>query len=382
MTPVLLFLAASLALPPQGPAPTIGEAPSADPSRYTVETITDALDHPWSIAFLPEGPGAGDVLVSERPGRLRIVRDGRLLEEPVTGLPEVYEAGQAGLFEVSPSPDFARTGLLYLTYAAGMTGDNTLALARARYVPTPQGGRLEALEVLFEAVPHRETDAHYGGRIAWLGDGTLLLTSGEGYAYRHQAQAMDSHLGKVLRLDRDGRAPADNPFQGVPGVLPEIWSYGHRNPQAITTLRGGVFEAEHGPRGGDELNLIERGANYGWPAASYGMDYSGAFITPFATWEGTEQPLVQWTPSIAPSSLTVYDGVLFPAWRGQLLMSALAYRHVRLIDPDDPIRQEELFGELGSRVRDVAVAPDGSVWLALEADEGRGGRLVRVTPSR
>ncbi|WP_036767115.1 PQQ-dependent sugar dehydrogenase [Parvularcula oceani] len=379
-----MLLALLLVSAPQdGPLPPSAEAPSADPAAYAVETVAGGLDHPWDIAFLPgTEQGTGDVLVTERPGRLRVIRDGVLLEAPVSGVPAVHAESQAGLFEVSPHPDFAQNGLLYLSFAMPEGDANTLALARGRYVPLPEGGRLEAVEVLFTAEPLRETSAHYGGRIAWLPDGTLLLTSGEGYGYRHQAQDLGSHLGKILRLDETGQAPADNPFSGVPGALPEIWSYGHRNPQGIAVTPSGVFADEHGPRGGDELNRIDRGANYGWPVASYGLDYSGARITPFTQWEGTEQPLVQWTPSIAPSSLALYDGAMFPQWRGDLLVGALAHRQVRRLDPDAPAEQEILFEELGARIRDVAVAPDGALWLALEEREGPSGRVVRVTPAR
>lgn len=376
-----MILAALLVLagPPQGPAPGVGDAPAADPSSYETTVMAEGLDRPWDVTFLTDGPGAGDVLVTERSGALRVLRDGVMLEAPIAGVPTVFAEGQGGLFEALPHPGFAANGLLYLSYASGVPGDNTLALARGRYVPTEDGARLEGVETLFEALPRRTTDAHYGGRMTWLGDGTLLLTSGEGYGYRHDAQDLSSHMGKVLRLDEDGGAPADNPFVGRKDAAAEVYSYGHRNPQGIVRVGGVVYEDEHGPMGGDEVNVLTPGANYGWPVASYGLDYSGAAITPFATWEGSEQPLFQWTPSIAPAALTHYDGAMFPRWRGKLMAPALAHRHVRLFDPQDPGDQTELFGELEARVRDVAVAPDGAVWLALERGED-GGQLVRVTP--
>ena len=375
---MLLALAAAL-LQPAGPAPLVGDAPAGDPAAYEVSVVADDLAQPYDVAFLTEGEAAGDVLITERPGRLRVLRGGELLG--VEGVPPVQTGGQAGLFEAFAHPDFAQNGLLYLTYAEPLGDRNTLALGRARYVPTPEGARLDGFEVIFRAEAPRRTRAHYGARTAWLPDGTLLLTSGEGYGLRLEAQNLGSHLGKTLRLTEDGEAAPGNPFAGREGALPEIYTLGHRNPQGIVRVGSRVFAHEHGPKGGDELNLIEPGANYGWPAASYGLDYSGAMITPFATWEGTEQPLVQWTPSIAPSALAYYDGAMFPRWRGQLMASALAHKHVRLIDPTDPTRQRELFGELGMRIRDVAVAPDGAVWLALETGGEGGGRVVRVTPA-
>ena len=376
---MLLALAAALLAQPAGPAPAIADAPEADPSAYRVEVIAEDLAQPYDVTFLTEGEAAGDVLITERPGRLRVLRGGALLD--VTGVPEVHTGGQAGLFEAFAHPGFAENGLLYLTYAVGPKAASTLALGRGRYVVTEEGATLEGFEELFRADAPRRSDAHYGGRAAWLPDGTLLLTSGEAYGLRLEAQNLGSHLGKVLRLTPEGEPAPGNPFAGREGALPEIYSLGHRNPQGIVRVGTRVFAHEHGPRGGDELNLIEPGANYGWPGASYGLDYSGALVTPFATWEGTEQPLVQWTPSIAPSGLAYYDGPMFPQWRGQLLTSALAHQHVRLIDPADPTRQQELFGELGMRVRDVSVAPDGAVWLALESKAGADGRVVRVTPN-
>ena len=377
---MLTLLLAALLAPPQGPAPGVGAAPAGDPGAYEVREVAGTLEQPWDVSPLP----GGDVLVTEKPGRLRVVRGGALLAAPVRGLPDVHHAGQAGLFEAAPHPAFEENGLLYLTYAVGGPGANTLALGRGRYVPTEEGADLVGFEELFRADAVRASDSHYGGRIAWMADGTLLLTSGEGYRYRYAAQDLGSHLGKVLRLTEDGAPAPDNPFAGTPGVLPEIYTYGHRNPQGIVRVGDVVYEDEHGPRGGDEVNTLRPGANYGWPVATYGLDYSGVRVSPFAEWEGTEQPLAYWTPSIAPSSLAYYDGDAFPAWRGMLMASALAGpgvgRHVRLFDPEAPTRQTELFGELGARVRDVAPAPDGTVWLALEEDGA--GRVVRVVPAR
>ena len=375
---IAVVLAAQPGASRNGPAPRVGAAP-ADPTPYAVQEVASGLEKPWDVAFLP----SGDVLVTEKPGRLRVIRNGALLDAAVGGTPAVHHASQAGLFEASPHPDFAENRLLYLTYAVGRPGANTLALGRGRYVRTPQGARLEGFEEVFRADAVRASDAHYGGRTAWLDDGTLLLTSGDGYRHRYEAQGLDSHFGKVLRLT-DGGAPAPgNPFANRPGALPEIYTYGHRNPQGIAVADGVVVETEHGPRGGDEVNRLIPGANYGWPIATYGLDYSGVRVSPYADWAGSEQPLAYWTPSIAPSALAYYDGAAFPAWRGKLMASALAGpgvgRHVRLFGADDPDAQATLFAELGARVRDVAPAPDGTVWLALEG--GGGGRIVRIVPA-
>ena len=381
-----LALAAALLAPPQGPAPGVGAAPAGNPSAYAVEEVASGLTKPWDVAFLPGGPRGGDVLVTEKPGRLRVVREGALLDAPVVGVPAVHYASQAGLFEASPHPDFASNRLLYLTYAVPAEGGNTLALGRGRYVATPEGASLEGFEELFRADAIRQSDAHYGGRMVWMPDGALLLTSGDGYRHRYEAQELDSHFGKVLRLTEDGEAAPGNPFADTPGALPEIYTYGHRNPQGIARVGEAVFESEHGPRGGDEVNALTPGGNYGWPVATYGLDYSGVAVSPFAAWDPSAQPLFHWTPSIAPSALAYYDGAAFPRWRGLLMSSALAEpgvgRHVRAFRPSDPTRQTALFGELGARIRDVAPAPDGTVWLALEGDGDAGGRIVRVLPAR
>lgn len=371
------LIALIAAAPPLGPAPRVADA-EPSPQTYSVQEIADGLESPWDIAFL----GSGDVLVTEKAGRLRVIRGGVLLEAPVSGLPDIHYKSQAGLFEASPHPGFAQNGLVYLTYAVGEPGENTLALGRGRYVATEEGADLVGFEELFRADAIRQSDAHYGGRMVWQADGTLLLTSGDGYRYRYQAQELDSHFGKVLRLTADGAPAPDNPFVGTPGVLPEIYTYGHRNPQGIARVGRSVIETEHGPRGGDEINEIKPGQNYGWPIATYGIDYSGVPVSPFTEWEGTEQPLAYWTPSIAPSALAYYNGDAFPRWRGKLMSSALAGpgvgRHVRAFSPDTPTKQTVLFEELGARIRDVAPAPDGTIWLALETAPGR---IVRIVPA-
>ncbi len=348
------------------------EIPSTDPRfRYTV--VAEGLDHPWSIAFLPDGA----LLVTERPGRLRVIRNGTLNPDPVTGVPAVLDGSQGGLFEVRPHPDFASNALLYLTYAYGTQEANGTQLARARF----NGASLSALDVLYTASPLKGTMAHYGGRMDFLGDGTLLLTLGDGFDYREDAQKLDSELGSIVRLNEDGTIPEDNPYVGRADAKAAIWSWGHRNVQGIVVDRqsGRVFSHEHGPRGGDEVNLIEKGNNYGWPVITYGVDYSGALISPFTERDGMEQPLKVWVPSIAPSGMDIYRGPAFADWSGDLLVSGLVPGDVRRLDMEGAqVRSEEvLFAEIGERLRDVRVSPDGRIYLLTDSTEGR---VILVEP--
>ncbi|MEL6520011.1 MAG: PQQ-dependent sugar dehydrogenase [Pseudomonadota bacterium] len=346
-------------------------------STYTVETIAEGFEIPWDIAFLP----GGDMLVTERGGTLRLVRDGVLVDAPLEGVPDVFVKSQAGLFEVQPHPEFTDNGWLYLTYAHGTNSRNTLRLARAKYVATADGARLDDLEVLFEADAYRRTSEHYGGRFVFLGDSTLLLTCGDGYAYRHDAQRLNSHFGKILRLTDTGEAPADNPFVDTPDALPEIWSFGHRNHQGIALgADGTVFSNEHGALGGDEINIIEAGGNYGWPLESWGADYSGAQITPYTDVDGTVDPIFYWTPSIAPGALAYVDGEPFADWNGQLLSTGLATREVRVADPNTPAaEQASVLTDLDARLRDVTMGPDGLIYVSTEGENG--GQVLRLRPA-
>ena len=342
---------------------------------YRIETVTAGLEHPWSLAFLPDGR----MLVTERVGRLRIIaKDGSLDPEPVAGVPEAFVAAQAGLMEVLPDPDFAGNQWVYLSYAYGTEQANNTRLARGRLVE----GRLQDVEVLFSALPTKAGAAHYGGRMAFLPDQTLVLTLGDGFDWREQAQNPANHLGKIVRLHRDGSVPADNPLVGQAGAVPEIYSLGHRNVQGIyyDARLQRLYSHEHGPRGGDELNLIEPGHNYGWPLITYGVDYTGAQISPYTELPGLQQPLLHWTPSVAPSSLTQYRGALFPEWQGDLFASTLAERSVRRIRMlDGKLAGEEvLFEELDERIRDVRSGPDGALYLLTDNAEGR---VLRVVPA-
>lgn len=350
---------------------------SASPAQdrlYQVDVLADGLEHPWSVAFLPEG----QMLVTERPGRLRIVDAAGLRREPVAGLPPVFVSGQAGLFDVLPAPDHAESGILYLSFAHGDAKANHTRVVRARF----DGRSLQDVTPVFTSQPAKRGDAHFGGRMLWLPDGTLMFGLGDGFYFRETAQRLDSHLAKTIRIRPDGSVPPDNPFVARSDARPEIYSFGHRHVQALALDRdrGRLYAHEHGPRGGDELNVIEPGRNYGWPLITYGKDYSRAMITPFRELPGLEQPRLHWTPSIAPAGMTYYDGDAFPQWRGSLLVAALAEKTVRRVElgpAGEPLRQEILFAELQQRMRDVRTGPDGALYLLT--DEPRG-QLLRVTP--
>jgi aldose sugar dehydrogenase len=274
-------------------------------------------------------------------------------------------------------PNFAENGLLYLSFSAADTDLpklNRLNVIQARL----DDNTLVDHKTIFQSDPPRKTAAHYGARLAFLADGTLLITSGDGFNYREMAQALDNHFGKILRINSDGSVPEDNPFRNTPGALPEIWSYGHRNLQGLVIADDGtVYEHEHGPKGGDELNVIRPGDNYGWPAITYGVDYSGAMISPFTEQAGMEQPIKYWVPSIAPAGMTLYNADMFPQWKGSLLIAAMVPGDVRRVEIQDnkAVNEEVLFNEFG-RIRNVAVAPDGSVILATD---GANGKLIRVS---
>ena len=344
-----------------------------------VTQIAANLDHPWSIAFLP---GTGDALVTLRKGQLLRLAAGQPAR-PVAGVPAVYHAGQGGLFDVVLHPDFARNHLLYLSYAGGTASANQTRIARARL----EGDRLVDVTIIFQVTPAKDTPVHFGGRMAFLPDGSLVMTTGDGFDYREQAQRLNSGLGKIVRLNPDGRPLAGNPFAGRAGAQAATWSFGHRNPQglAVDPVTGRLWEHEHGPRGGDEVNLISKGGNYGWPVATFGKDYSGATISPFKRYKGMIDGRVVWVPSIAPSGLAVYRGPLWPDWQGDLIVGALAAQEVRRLAVDANGRvvgQSRIFPSIRARIRDVRVAPDGAVWLTTDegADHRPGGRVLRVTP--
>jgi glucose/arabinose dehydrogenase len=368
---------ASAAAAPEGvrPPPPAPQPATVVKTGYKITEIAKGLDHPWSMAFLPDG----SILVTERPGQLRLIKGGSLLAQPIAGVPPVHTGSQAGLFDIVLHPDFQQNSLVYLTYASGTTQANGTQVARAHF----DGTSLQDLQVIFKAMPLKDTDNHYGGRMAFLPDGTFALTIGEGFEYREKAQDLTSDLGKIVRLKDDGSVPPDNPFIGQASVRPEIYTWGHRNEQGMTydAQSARLYETEHGPRGGDELNIIEPHKNYGWPVITYGMDYSGAYVSPYTQHPGLEQPVIYWTPSIAPSGLAMYRGDKFPAWKGDLFVGALAFKHLRRVHLDgqgNVAFQEELLKDLNWRIRDVRSAPDGYLYVCTDESDGR---VLRLEPT-
>jgi aldose sugar dehydrogenase len=343
-----------------------------------VETVAKGLDHPWALAFLPDGR----MLATERPGRVRIVaRDGKL-SPALAGVPKVFAASQGGLHDVILDRDFGQNRTIYFCYAEPAGNGARTALARARLMDegTP---RLDAVEVIFRQDGPLSSGNHFGCRIVHAPDGNLFLTTGDHFTSRDQAQNLGNHLGKLIRVRPDGSVPPDNPFVGRAGAKPEIWSYGHRNAQglALHPSSGKLWEHEHGPRGGDEVNLIEKGKNYGWPVIGFGIDYSGVKIHESTHKAGIEQPLWYWVPSIAPSGMAFYTGDLFPAWRGNLFVGALAGQLLaRLeLDGDKVVKEERLLRELRERIRDVRQGPDGALWLLTD---NSSGRILRLAPAK
>ena len=349
-------------------------AASANALEYQLETVAEGLDHPWGLAELPDG----DLLITERPGNLKRVTTGGSVSS-IDNVPAVFFAGQGGLFDVLPAPDFATTGILYLAYAEGNRASNATTVARARLA----GDQLEDLEVIFAAEPRKRLPQHFGGKLIFLPDGTLLLTTGDGFDYRELAQNPATLLGKTVRFNTDGTLPPDNPFADGESGHPAVWTYGHRNPQglAMDAGTGTVYLHEHGPAGGDEVNVLTPGTNYGWPAITYGLDYSGAYVSPFTEHPDMAQPIKYWVPSIAPSGFAVYRGAMFPELDGDLLVGALVDQEVRRlrIDGNGAVNEEALFSELATRIRDVRVGADGSILLVTDGNPGSIVRVVRKT---
>jgi glucose/arabinose dehydrogenase len=345
---------------------------------YQVETLATGLDHPWSLAFLP----GGAKLVTERAGRLRILGADGKLSPAVAGLPPVFAEGQGGLLDVALDPDYAKNGLVYWTYAEPREGGNGTTAARGKLV-LGAAPRLENVQVIWRQIPTMDSPLHFGGRLAFARDGALFVTTGERSILpgRMQAQNLDAALGKVIRIRPDGSIPADNPYVGNPQAKPEIWSKGHRNVQGATInpWTGELWTVEHGAKGGDEINTPKAGKDYGWPTITYGEEYSGKPIGEGITQrQGLEQPIYYWDPVIAPSGLAFYDGGLFPTWKGSLFVGGLKGYLVRLTVKDHQVVGEErLLSELGFRIRDVKVGPDGALYLVTDEDDGR---VLKLTP--
>jgi glucose/arabinose dehydrogenase len=364
-------------------APAAAQAPVYKSALhdFRLVTVAEGLEHPWSIAFLP----GGDILVTERPGRLRIIRDGRLLPAPVEGVPPVFAVGQGGLLDVVPHPDFASNRLLYMSYSKPLGGqESTTAVIRGRF----ENDRLTDVEEIFEAASRGR--GHYGSRLVFDGNGHLFVSVGErmappsGDLEAHPAQDLSNHHGTINRLFEDGRVPPDNPFVGREGVRPEIWSYGHRNPQslALHPETGELWEAEHGPQGGDEINLIRPGTNYGWPVVGFGMNYgSGRAIHEGTLREGMQPPLHVWVPSIATSGMMIYDGDAFPEWRGDIFVGGMAGEQLARVEVDMGVSrlEETLLRGLG-RIRDVRQGPEGYIYLAIDGEGNEPTPVVRLEP--
>lgn len=370
----LASLAASLVTPALSAA-------EASINAMQVEVLADALDTPWGLALLPDGR----MLVTERSGQLHLLDAQGQRIAAIKNVPEAFVKLQGGLLDVALHPDFARNATIYLSLAHGHQKLNTTRVVRA----VLQGDALVDTKVIFDNTP-KGTSVHYGGRLAFMPDGTLLVTTGEGADYREDAQRLDSLLGKVVRLNDDGSIPSDNPFVNTPGAHPAIWSYGHRNPQGlfVDAATGKVFAAEHGPRGGDEVNIIEPKTNYGWPIATHGIDYTGGRISPFETYPGMREPILHWTPSIGPGGIAMYRGAMFPEWEGDLFVAVLGHKHLRRIDleGDKVVAQEMLLEDQQGRFRQVEVGEDGALYALVEsvAERANSGRVLKITrrPSR
>lgn len=346
---------------------------------FEVVVLARGLEHPWAVEPLPDG----NVLVTEKPGRLRIVTAAGEVGEPIDGVPKVDARGQGGLLDVELSPTFASDRTVFLSYAEPRDGGNGTSVARA--VLSPDGRRLGEVQVVFRVLPTFAGTMHYGSRLAFGPDGMLYVTTGERSvsAMRRHAQELDNHLGKVVRIRPDGSVPPDNPFVAKPDAKPEIWTLGHRNIQAAAfDPKGRFWVVEHGTRGGDELNLIARGDNYGWPVVAYGREYSGQPISgSVPDRPGFEQPRYYWDPVIAPSGAQFYTGDAFPAWKGSLFVGALKEKRlVRLVVEGDRVKGEEhLLTERGQRVRDVRQGPDGALYLVTDE---KNGELWRLAPRK
>ncbi len=379
-----VFIAVVLML--SGATPVLGQSPVLRSANhdYRVVTVADGLITPWSMAFLP----GGDMLITERPGRLRLVRNGVLRMVPIEGVPEVLAQGQGGLFDVVLHPDFESNRLVYLTYAKpiGDGTEATTAVARGRF----ENDRLTGVEDIFVA-QSRGRPGHYGARLAFDEEGYLFVPVGDrqapstGDLEAHPAQDVSSHNGTVNRLHDDGSVPTDNPFVGESNVLPEIWSYGHRNPQglAIHPETGDIWITEHGPQGGDELNRILPGLNYGWPVIGYGVNYrTGSTIHEGTLRDGIEAPTHFWVPSIATSGLMIYTGDLFPAWKGSLFAGGLGGQQIARLTMDGQrvVREETILQGMG-RVRDIRQSPDGYIYVAIESRDGSPTAVVRLEPA-
>lgn len=359
--------------------PAAAEQFPSSAGTLSVDTVAGGLANPWSLAFLPDDR----MLVTERPGRMRIVTRGGVLSPPLAGVPGVYAQSQAGLMDVILARDYARSRTIFFCYAEPYEGGGRIAIARAR-LEDGRAPRLVGSEVIFRQQGPADHGLNIGCRMVQAEDGNLFVTLGDHFYDAKLAQTLDNHIGKIVRITPAGKAPPDNPFVGKAGALPEIWAYGLRNPEglAFNPANGELWEQEHGPKGGDEINIVRKGANYGWPVVSYGVNYDG---TPVGSGkqhaDGMADPVWHWTPSIAPSGMAFYTGDLIPAWKGSLINGALKFELVaRLaLDGDKVTKEERLLEGLHERIRDVRQGPDGAIYLLTD---NAAGRILRVAPAK
>ena len=333
--------------------------------KYDVEKIEYEFNHPWSSATLPNG----NILVTELSGKIKQINIKTRDVIDINGVPKVLFRGQGGLSDIILHPEFEKNNILFISFSYGTKNENTLKVVSAELV----NNQLINKKTIFEALPYRRSSNHYGARLVFLNDNSLIITSGDGFNYREDAQNLDNHFGKIIRINIDGSIPEDNPYINTPDALPEIFSYGHRNQQGIAydSKNEVLYSNEHGPRGGDELNLINVGKNYGWPAITYGIDYNGSIISPFTEKKGMEQPLKYWVPSIAPSDMIFYDGEMFPELTNGLIVSSLVPGEVRKISfHDNTIEEEIIFDEIKGRIRSIKLSTNGSLVLLSDGPKG------------
>jgi glucose/arabinose dehydrogenase len=373
---VLLFSMAiivALISLPVGTVNAASQSGNQTAAGYKIETLAEGLDFPWSIAFLPNG----NFLVALRVGEVRRISATGEVGEPVTGLPDTYVASQGGYFDVMLDPDYASNQTIYLSFAHGTAAENGTRIIKGTLHDTA----VENIQTLFTVSPLKDTPVHYGGKMIFLQDGTLMMTTGDGFQYREAAQDRFNLLGKIIRINKDGSVPSDNPYADGSQGDPKVWSYGHRSPQGLVLddATGIVYMHEHGAQGGDELNAILPALNYGWPAVTKGVNYSGAYVSPLTSAPGIEEPLTYWVPSIAPSGLAIYDGAAFPQWQGDLFIGALVDQEVRHLKMESGkiVSEAPVFSEINARIRDVRVGPDGFLYILTDSDSGK---VLRVVP--
>jgi glucose/arabinose dehydrogenase len=347
-----------------------GDYISSETLNFQIDTIATGLNNPWGLTFLPNK----DLLVTERDGEIRIIRDEKLLDQKISGVPKVYARGQGGLFEIELHPNYEDNGWLYLSYAAQGNGGGNTAIMRAKL----SNFNLIEREVIFLAEPFLSGGTHFGGRMAFDRDGYLYFSIGD-RGRQDNSQTLKNHCGKIFRLNDNGSIPGDNPFINESGAMPEIYTFGNRNPQgmAIHPETGEIWTHEHGPKGGDEINIIKSGTNYGWPEATYGKNYDGSIITEFTTKEGMADPLHYWEPSIAPSGMSFVTSDKYGVWKGNLLVGSLKFRYVARLEfgNNEVIHEEKLLENIG-RVRAIAESPDGYIYISTESP----GMVLRIVP--